>query len=328
MDENTIVSGAASTDVGATYSDDEFRAGLLEEFGLENPAAESGFEPEETSGEDEEGEPVGSTGDRGEPGERGGPVEPEETKETGAAESGEEGKALPETVDFVESGKRFSAPKEAVEGFAKAVGRTAENLIDIYQKGCNYDKLKAQLEEARKNDEIFEKIAAARNISVEKAKEEIIGNIERVPLERMMAQIQKENPGIGRETAMELARFRLGNLQPKAEEPKAETGDIEEAEGRLREIEIFEARHPDVGKLSNEVIEAWEKTGISLEAAYDGFIAKKEAAELRAENERLKKEMALKGQKDYAREHSPGSAATAAGKEPVDDFAAGLFIEY
>lgn len=320
-EENSIVSGAASTDVGATYSDDEFRAGLLEEFGLENPAAESGFAPEETSGEDEEGEAPSVEDGAGESGKS------EETEETGAAESGEEGVTEPETVEFVESGKRFSAPKEAVEAFANAVGRTAENLIDVYQKGCNYDKLKARLDEAMKTEEIFERAAAISGISAKEAKEDFIGRLERIPLEQMANQIRAENPGMKPETAMELAKFRIGEQKPKAEEPVG-NGNSEEAEGRIREIEIFEARHPELGKLPNEIIEAWQKTGISLEAAYDGYLAKKEAAELRAENERLKKEATMKGQKNYAREHSPGSAATASGKEPVDDFAAGLFIDY
>ena len=39
-EENSIVSGAASTDVGATYSDEDFRSGLGEAFGIETESEE------------------------------------------------------------------------------------------------------------------------------------------------------------------------------------------------------------------------------------------------------------------------------------------------
>lgn len=322
-EENSIVSGAASTDVGATYSDDEFVGGFKEALGLEPEN-----EPQETtasgdSDEVSEGTPEGFVED-----------ESEKTEEAPAGTAdedsgnGEQENAVSEMVDFVESGRKFSAPREAVETFAKAVGRSPENLIDVYQKGCNYDKLKGRFDEAKKSDEIFEKIAAIRKISAEQLKAEIIATVERVPIEEMTRNIQRENPGMKKELAEELARFRIGQ-QPKAEvADNEETGRFDEIEGRLREIDIFEANHPEVGKLDNAIIEAWEKTGIPLELAYSSFIEHEESVRLKEENERLKKEMTVKGQKNYAREHSPGSMATAAGKPVVDEFVAGLFKTY
>lgn len=321
-EENSIVSGAASTDVGATYSDEDFRSGLGEAFGFETESEEP-----QVFGDSEEKEAYGNE-PVGEPGEEGVP-ENAEMKETEAAESGEQDEKTPETVSFVESGRKFSAPKEAVEAFAKAVGRSSESLIDVYQKGCNYDKLKAQLDEAKKDGEIFEKLGAVLGISAQQAKEETLANVEKIPIEEMAKQILGQNPGMKKEIAEELARFRIEQQKPKAEAEKVEeTGSSEETEGRFREIEIFEANHPEIGKLDNAVIEAWEKTGVSLEAAWAAFSAKDEAAKLRAENERLKRELTFKGQKDYAAGHSPGSATTAAGKPAVDEFVEGLFKEY
>lgn len=322
-EENSIVSGAASTDVGATYSDEDFRSGLGEAFGFETESEEP-----QVFGDSEEEQKAFGNEPVGEPGEQGVP-ENAETKETEAAESGEQGGETQETVSFVESGRKFSAPKEAVEAFAKAVGRSSESLIDVYQKGCNYDKLKAQLDEAKKDGEIFEKLGAVRGITAQQAKDEVLANVERVPVERMVQQILDQNPGMKKETAEELARFRIDQQKPKAEAGKIEEeGRSEETEGRLREIDIFEANHPELGKLDNAVIEAWEKTGVSLEAAWAAFSAKDEAAKLRAENEKLKRELTFKGQKDYAAGHSPGSATTAAGKPAVDEFVEGLFKEY
>lgn len=318
-EENSIVSGAASTDVGATYSDEDFRSGLGEAFGFETESEEP-----QVFGDSEEKEAYGNE-PVGEPGEQGVP-ENAETEENGAAESGEQGESAPEMVSFVESGRKFSAPKEAVEAFAKAVGRSSESLIDVYQKGCNYDKLKAQLAEAKKDSEIFEKFGAFRGISVQQAKEELLANVERIPIINTAKEILRENPGMKKEAAEELARFRIGEQKPKADGPKEESKD--DSEGKLREIEIFEARHPEIGSLSNEVIEAWEKTGIPLEAAFEAFNARKEAKTLREENERLRKEIKQRDQKSYAIGHSAGSATSAAGKVETDEFVAGLFKEY
>ena len=65
-EENSIVSGAASTDVGATYSDDEFVGGFKEALGLEPEN-----EPQETtasgdSDEVSEGTPEGFAEDESE----------------------------------------------------------------------------------------------------------------------------------------------------------------------------------------------------------------------------------------------------------------------
>ena len=320
-EENSIVSGAASTDVGATYSDEDFRSGLGEAFGFETESEEP-----QVFGDSEEKEAYGNE-PVGEPGEQGVP-ENAETKETEAAESGEQGESAPEMVSFVESGRKFSAPKEAVEAFAKAVGRSSESLIDVYQKGCNYDKLKAQLAEAKKDSEIFEKFGAFRGISVQQAKEELLANVERIPIINIAKEILRENPGMKKETAEELARFRIDQQKPKAEAENIEEEGSFEEEGRLREIDIFEANHPEVGKLNNAVIEAWEKTGIPLEAAFEAFNARKEAKTLREENERLRKEIKQRDQKSYAIGHSAGSATSAAGKVETDEFVAGLFKEY
>ena len=94
--ETNVVSGAESPEVAESQSNNEFIEGFAEEFGIEFETETE--EPTET--------------------------EPEEEKEAEAAESGEkEPEKVPEMISFKEAGKDFSAPKEAVEAFAKAVGR-------------------------------------------------------------------------------------------------------------------------------------------------------------------------------------------------------------
>ena len=310
MDENTIISDAASTDVAASYNDEDFISGFSEAFGINKEE-----EKTEDSFVEDESNPQGET-------------ETEESEESTEEENtdGEEEKA-PEMITFKEHGKEFSAPKEAVEAFATAVGRDAASIIDIYQKGCNYDALMEKLNEAKKDSEAFEKIALSKNVPKEQVRNEIIATLEKAKTDRVKQQILSENPGISEATAEELAKFRLEKQQPKAEEQKVEDNS-EETAARLREIQMFQAKHPELKELPNEVIELWKKSGISLEKAFEGFQNENKVAELEKEIAELKKQITKKEQKNYAKDHSAGSANSAAGKEPADPFVEGLFASY
>lgn len=292
--ETNVVSEAESFGLAESHDDNVFDKGFLEEFGSEGEEPEGTEEPKES--------------------------EPETEEEAEAAESGEkEPEKVPEMISFKEAGKDFSAPKEAVEAFAKAVGRDVTSLIDVYQKGCNYDKLNDKLSEALKYSEAFDKLAVFQNKEKEALREEILATLEQTKINAAVAKIKQENPGINDAAAKELANFRLAEQKPKAEAPKEEKNS-EEISARLREVEIFEAKHPELPSLPNEVIELWEKSGISLESAFEGFQNKNKVAEL----EKKIAEMELKQKKDeqkaLARETSPGSASSAAGVTGKDPF--------
>ena len=109
---------------------------------------------------------------------------------------------------------------------------------------------------------------------------------------------------------------------------KEESEDSEETAARLREVEMFQANHPELPALPNEVIELWEKSGISLEKAFERFQNKNKVEELEKKIAALEKENMKKEQKVYAKETSPGSANSAAGKPAVDPFVEGLFAKY
>lgn len=303
--ETNVVSGAESPEVAESHSDDEFIEGFAEEFGIEFETETE--EPTET--------------------------EPEEEKEAEAAESGEkEAESEPEMISFTEAGKKFSAPKEAVETFAKAVGRSVESIIDVYQKGCNYDKLNEKLNEALKDSEAFEKVAESRGMDRAALRAELLATLENAKIAEVVAKIKEENPGISDNTASELAKFRLNEQKPKAEAPKEESEqDSEETAARLREIEMFITNHPEVNQndlFPDEVLERWRTTGIALEEAYKNYQNKILIPELEKKIAELEKANKLKDQKNYAREHGAGSATTAAGKSAVDPFVEGLFAEY
>ena len=233
----------------------------------------------------------------------------------------------PEHGDYLfnEHGMDFSADKKAVEAFAKAVGRRPEEVIRIYENGCRYEKVFEELLEARKDSESFEKLAKLRGLSKEKMKAEIFGAIEKAKTEKIVEKLMEENPGMNRETAVELAKFRINAKKPEAKEKEEDM--TEKLEAMLREMEIFASRHRDIENLDNEVIEEWEK-GVPLEKAFLNFYAEAEKKKLIDEIEKMKLEKEKNERKAYMNEHSPGSATSAAGTAVKDAFIEGLFKEY
>ena len=214
--------------------------------------------------------------------------------------------------------------KEAFFAFANAIGKEPEEVFEIMKKGSEFDELSEKFLETKGDSEIFEKLAEIRGISKNEMKDEILWALEKATTEKMISEIMEANPGMNRETAKELALFRL-----QAE--KAETGVLEKdsCEAMLSELEKFAAKHAGEGieKLSNGVVEEWEG-GIPLETAFEKHRLFKENEKLLSEIEKLKQEQERETRKIYAREHSTGSATSAAGNVEKDEFVAGLFKEY
>lgn len=310
MDEQNIGTVTESAGEAESFNDEEFLVGLFdgEPFAEEE---ETGLFAEAEETEEKETET--------------------DAQEEAAAESEEKPEETPEELTFVEHGKQFSVPKAAAESLAGALGITPNQLIDIYQKGCAFDGQKAKLEAAKNDTFVIEKLAQLRGISSDELRNEINNQIEEIPMKQALEQIKRENPGISEETARELAKFRAEAKKPKADEPKEQEAgfDEEETAARLREVEIFTAKHAAEGitKLPNEVIEIWEKSGIPLEAAYESFANKARAEELEKKIAALEKEKAATEQRNYAKDHSPGSSSSAKAK-PVDEFVEGLFKNY
>ena len=316
-EETTVISSDASADLGATYNEDDFGAGFCESFGIkaeeEQPFSddESGEKPEEPQGE------VGVKGEPGEPGVE----EPENEPQEGGSGA--------ETLSVTEHGKTFDIPKEAVEGLAGALGITADKLIEIYQKGTSFDAQEAALNAARSDTELIENIAKLRGLEAKDFRAELMGQIKEIPFKKALEEIKNQFPGIDENAAKELAKARTAEKEQKPAEPAKET-NTEEKAARLREVEMFKAKHAAEGieMLPNEVIEIWEKSGISLEEAYQSFKNAEKINALEKEIAALKKEKAEAEQKAYAKEHSTGSATTSAGTQKFDEFAEGLFKTY
>ena len=228
--------------------------------------------------------------------------------------------------DFVEHGRNINIPKEAVAAFAKAAGRTIGEVIDIYQKGCAFDELMKRYKESKADTEAFEKIANIRGIKKEDIRAEILGVLENAKLEKIICEIEEANPGMNRETAKELAQYRISAKKPQKKEKNQEE---EKLRKKLRELDDFMANHLKEGveELDNNVLEEWEK-GVPLEKAFAGYLLFEENRKLMEEIENMKNTAAKEEQKNYAKEHSAGSVASASKKQKLDEFIEGLFKEY
>ena len=309
MENENIEAVAESTAEAESFNDEEFLSGLFDG---------------ETFGEEEEKDLFADD----EPKEEA-KTEAQEEKEAESEEKPEEAASVPEELSFVEHGKTFSVPKEAAESLATALGISSAQLIDIYQKGCAFDTQKAKLEAAQNDTAVIEALAGMRGMKADDLRAEINSQIAKIPLDKALEQVKAEHPGIPESAAAELAKLRVEAGKPKAEEPKQQEKNTEEDAARLREVDMFIARHRAEGidTLPNEVIEAWKKTNISLEEAFGNFKLKTRNEELEKEIAALKKEKAKDDQKEYAKEHSSGSSSSAAGKFR-DEFVEGLFAEY
>lgn len=231
-------------------------------------------------------------------------------------------------LDFVEHGRIFGVPAKAVEAFAKAAGKSAGEVIGIYQKGCCFDELLKRYAAARKDSEAFEKIAKIRGIDKEEMKAEIMDVIENARFEKAVARIEQANPGMSRETAEELAKFRIEAEKTRSVK-KQKNEKAEEIRRKLLEIDNFMAAHSaeGLGKINNGIVEEWEN-GVPLEKAYRTYVLENEKQKLLEEIEELKNYKTKDGQKFYAAEHSAGSARSSVKGAKIDEFIEGLFKEY
>lgn len=216
-----------------------------------------------------------------------------------------------------------AALREAFFAFAKAAGKTPEEITDILRKGMEFDSVSEKYGKSKADSEIFEKLAEIRGISGEEMKNEILWALEKAQIEKAVREIMAENPGMNRKTAAELAGFRKKAEKPVDEKPENRLKE------KLRELDEFIARHSGekVEALAESVIAEWE-SGIPLETAFEKYTAVSKNAELSSEIEKLRNEQRAEAMKKYAREHTTGSATSAAGVSVADEFIEELFKEY
>ena len=213
--------------------------------------------------------------------------------------------------------------KPEISMILESIEKEPEKAAEIWKKGLEAEKILDELNGAKEELEIFERLSEIRGIPKEEIKEEILWALEKAETEIGIAAIMEENPGMNRKTAEELFSFRKG--MRKKDEEKEKNGWDE----KLKELDEFLARHYEekIDKFDKEVVDEWE-SGIPLEKAFEAVRLIKENQRMIEEMEILKEEAEKAKSKAYAREHSSGSATSGAGVLKQDEFIEGLFREY
>ena len=262
-----------------------------------------------------------------------------ETSEEGS-QSASEGPDSEQTddpdVEHTEDGNGQEKPQEPPQEqkFAIKVNKESREvglseMTELAQKGADYDRVKGQLATAR--DEL-EKVKAqfeeSRKISeLLKRIAEDIG----VPEEDMLRRVHinwRMNKGESEKEAIahiesENAKRELNELKERQNQEKANSDSVQERASR--EIAEFRKEYPDV-ELTNELVEKLMpdvQGGTSLTNAYRKIEAARkdeEANALRAEIEKLQRQLKAEQQNKKNRSNSPGSQTDAGGRNAKSDF--------
>lgn len=209
---------------------------------------------------------------------------------------------------------------------------TREELIQLGQKGMDYDRVRGKLDEA-----------TAKNAELEKQQETLVQfrteNAEALQeLRDFMDEYGLENPadvfdamrigrmtqqGVNREVAA--AKVAQGRAERRLERQTKQATEKSDAD-KLKEkaaadLKAFSSEHPDVdlNELLPKLSEELSKTH-DLEKAYVNYERKRLEAELKAAQDALKAERQNKS--NAAR--SAGSQANTGGSEEADDFLKGF----
>lgn len=229
-----------------------------------------------------------------------------------------EGENGAEKVGFVEHGQKYFVEKDALARFAEAVGKKPEEVIDLYQKGCGFESLNRRLEASQKDSALIESYRASRDLSEEDARAELSELCRRLPLRKRAAELKEQSPGLSDAEAE-----RIASLERESADRENRAQDRFREE-KAREIESFSAAHPEITSLSNEIVEAFD-SGVPLEEAYRSWALQKQVETLQKELCEAKLGKTKAEQIGYAKQHSAGSAKSAAGTVPKDPFLEGLF---
>ena len=262
-----------------------------------------------------------------------------ETPEEGS-QSASEGPDSEQTddpdVEHTEDGNGQEKPQEPPQEqkFTIKVNKESREvglseMTELAQKGADYDRVKGQLATARDDlEKVKSQFEEIRKISeLLKRIAEDIG----VPEEDMLRRVHinwRMNKGESEKEAIahiesENAKRELNELKERQNQEKANSDSVQERASR--EIAEFRKEYPDV-ELTKELVEKLMpdvQGGTSLTNAYRKIEAARkdeEANALRAEIEKLQRQLKAEQQNKKNRSNSPGSQTDAGGRNAKSDF--------
>lgn len=251
------------------------------------------------------------------------PAEDEPVQE--GAEPAEDAPAAGDDTDPTTEGDPAAAPAQAADSFTLRVNHsdmtvTRDQMIEYAQKGVDYDRVRAALEQEKNANSVLRSQQADTQKTVDRlsslAKD---CNLELPDLleqfEIAMYQRQGLSPDAAKERAARVAAER------KLEEANAQkqTAQDETMEERAnREIAEFAQRYPGVEPTKElaEKLAADIQNGMTLTQAYEKHLS----AEKDAEIQRLKTELEAEKQNNANRASSPGSMQDQGSRKVKDQF--------
>lgn len=234
----------------------------------------------------------------------------EEIKET--EETLEETTEEQETVDFVFLGKTSKLNKSAIEKIGAGIGKNADEIVSMLQKGANYDNSPLH--------KLIDKYADANGMNrreyikfLEDGLPVLAENIQKNKISAAHPDWDEEKVGLA--VKLELSKMNVAKSEREQKEK-----EIAEYELNRPHLE-FIAKYPDVKEYPKEVAEDINK-GVSPIVAYEAWQQKKEFEAKMAE---LNKNIAKEQKKEKNKSNTTGSLKDTDESGEKDWFGEGLF---
>ena len=237
----------------------------------------------------------------------------EETEvEDEAEETDEETTEEEETVDFKYFGQTSKLNKSAIEKIGAGMGKNADEVVSLLQKGANYENSPLH--------KLIDKYADANGMNREEyikfLEDGLPGLAENIQRNKVMG----EDPDWDEEKVELAVKLNLSKMNTAKAEREAKAKEDAEYEAQKPFLE-FIAKYPDVKEFPKEVEEQIKK-GVSPITAYESHIQKKE---YEAKLEELNKKIAKEEKKAKNKAKTTGSLKENDGDSEEDWFSKGLF---
>lgn len=256
--------------------------------------------------DDFEGEDSEETTEENEP-------EDEATEETEEIEeTDEETTEEEETVDFKFLGQTSKLNKSAVEKIGSGLGKSADEVVALLQKGTNYGNSPL--------DKVIAKYADANGMNKEQYVKFLEDGLVKLEENVQRNKVVAEHPDWDEEKvnlAVQLQLSKIGVEKARAEEQARKDAEYELYKPHLE----FIAKYPDVKEYPEEVAAEIDK-GVSPIIAYQSYLNEKE---YQAKLEELNQKISQEEKKIKNKSKSTGSLKDNSADDEHDWFAEGLF---
>lgn len=240
--------------------------------------------------------------------------EDEETTTEGEEETAEttEETTEEETVDFKYLGQTSKLSKSAVDKISQGIGKSADEVVALLQKGMNYGNSPL--------DKLIGKYADANGMNREDYIKFLENGLNGLEENVQRNKVVTEHPDWDDEKVNLAVQLELSKV--RTEKANKEEQAKKNAEYELYKPHLeFMAKYPDVKEYPEEVAKEIDK-GVSPIIAYQAYLNEKEYA---AKLEELNKKIAQQERKMKNKTKSTGSLKDNGTDEEHDWFSEGLF---